>query len=442
MACGLALSRGCPACGAPAEAEARFCSACGAPLESDAQSTVRGPVPSEERRRVTILFADIVGYTTVAERLDHESVKALTERYLSRLALEVERHGGYVDQYIGDNVMAVFGAPIAHEDDPERAVRAGWAMQQAMVELNRTAAADYGFELALRVGVNTGEVLAGRIGDEYTVVGDAVNVAARLQGAAPVGGVLVGRQTSRTTGKGIDYRSLGPLRLKGRAEPVDAWEVLSVDEQEGRRSAPVWRTQMVGRQAELARLVRLCDLVAHEDCPHLVTISGEAGIGKTRLVDELERRLRRRVPRTSSVRGRAVGFGAGPLYGPLAEMLRVECGILAGDDGPRIEQRLGPAGPLIEEPSEHLAAQRPAGALRAAARRTPLGPAGAGRGRARQAQRTRELLRGGSLAVRRSRGRPAAGRGLGGHAVGRRRDARADLAIWRSGPRAPCCRSA
>jgi len=141
---------------------------------------------------VTVLFADLSGYTSVSERLDHETVKALTERCLTRLAREVERFGGRVDKYIGDNVMAVFGAPVAHEEDPERAVRAAFGMQSAMQELNAGIAPEFGFELALRIGINTGEVLAGHVGEAYTVVGDTVNVASRLQTAAPVGDILVG----------------------------------------------------------------------------------------------------------------------------------------------------------------------------------------------------------------------------------------------------------
>ena len=350
MACGGALARSCSACGAPATLEARFCSACGSVLNSDGQSNGTSTVPSEERRRVSVLFADIVGYTTVAERLDHESVKALTARYLSRLALEVERYGGYVDQYIGDNVMAVFGAPIAHEDDAERAVRSAWGMQGAMVELNRAAAEDFGLELALRVGVNTGEVLAGRIGEEYTVVGDAVNVAARLQGAAPVGGILVGEATRRATGEGVVYGRLGALPLKGRAEPVIAWQVQEMKDGSALRAARGARTPMVGRQPELAQLVKLCDRVARERRAHLVRVIGEAGIGKTRLVGELERRLKRRVPPTHFLRGRSSGFGSEAVYGPLAEMLRSECRIVPEDDGATIEHKLhSRLGPLIEE---------------------------------------------------------------------------------------------
>src|ERR687895_1606369 len=141
--------------------------------------------PAEERRQVTVLFADLSGYTAVAERMDPEAVKALVDRALMRLGQEVERYGGTVDKYIGDNVMAIFGAPVAHEDDAERAVRAGLGMQAAMAEVNEGL--PDGVHFALRVGINTGEVLAGAVGEAYTVVGDTVNVASRLQSAARPG---------------------------------------------------------------------------------------------------------------------------------------------------------------------------------------------------------------------------------------------------------------
>jgi len=173
MACGNALARNCPNCGNPAPAEARFCMNCGFNLAGDAQPAAPpppapAPVPTalpEERRQVTVVFADLSGYTAVAERMDPEAVKSLVDRALRRLGEEVDRFGGRVDKYIGDNVMAVFGAPIAHEDDSERAVRAALGMQDAMSEINESLGATHGVNLALRVGVNTGEVVAGAVGD-------------------------------------------------------------------------------------------------------------------------------------------------------------------------------------------------------------------------------------------------------------------------------------
>src|ERR687895_478088 len=218
MACGARLERRCPNCGAAAPPEARFCMSCGTQLDQVAAAAPLPPrapeQPPEERRQVTVLFADLSGYTAVAERMDPEAVKALVDRALMRLGQEVERYGGTVDKYIGDNVMAIFGAPVAHEDDAERAVRAGLGMQAAMEEVN--AGLPDGVEFALRVGLNTGEVLAGAVGDDYTVVGDTVNVASRLQAAGRPGSVTVGERTVRATRDAVHYEEIGELELKGK----------------------------------------------------------------------------------------------------------------------------------------------------------------------------------------------------------------------------------
>ena len=312
--------------------------------------------PGEQRRLVTVLFADVSGYTAVAERLDHETVKSLIERCLTRLAGEVDRFGGRVDKFIGDNVMAVFGAPVAHEDDAERAVRAALGMQFAMAELNREVEPGFGFELALRIGVNTGEVLAGTVGAQYTVVGDAVNVAARLQAAARVGGILIGERTRRATEGAIDASEIPPLSLKGKGEPVAAWEVIGLRaarQQEERRTL---RTPLVGRDDELAALERLFGRVIREAAPQLVTVVGQAGVGKSRLLIELQRKLEQRDPPVRMRHGRCLAFGEGVVYWPLSEMLRQECGIV-DDDGPsqaweKLSQRLGPLLAAEEAPGE------------------------------------------------------------------------------------------
>src|SRR6266850_3086290 len=230
MICGAALERRCATCGATAPEGARFCMTCGAQLPGTEPDAVRDredrPAPAasatgsqapDERRTATVLFADLSGYTAIAETLDPESVKRLLERILTRLGEEVRAYGGYVDKFIGDNVMAIFGAPVAHGDDAERAVRAGLGMQAAMDEINEPLAQQHGVTFALCVGVNTGEVLAGRVGDSYTVIGDSVNVAARLQAAARPGTVTVGEHTHDATRDAIEYRALDePLELKGK----------------------------------------------------------------------------------------------------------------------------------------------------------------------------------------------------------------------------------
>jgi class 3 adenylate cyclase/tetratricopeptide (TPR) repeat protein len=348
MKCGAALSRSCPSCGVGAAPGARFCHACGSPLgeQRGAAGAAEDVAESEERRTVTILFADLSGYTSVAERLDHETVKTVIERCLTRFAAEVERFGGRVDKYIGDNVMAVFGAPVAHEDDAERALRAAFGMQSAMAELNRDLVPEFGLELALCVGVNTGEVLAGRIGDAYTVTGDAVNVAARLQAAAPAGGILVGERTQRLSAGGVAYRELEPLTLRGKAEPVSTWEALEVREAGRSATGDAPSTPLVGRGEEISRLESLFERVVRDGTPHLVTVIGQAGVGKSRLLRELEGHLEQSAPPVSVRRGRCLAVGSGIVYWPLAEILRAECGIGEGDDGElvraKLTERLGP----------------------------------------------------------------------------------------------------
>ncbi|HYN90379.1 MAG TPA: adenylate/guanylate cyclase domain-containing protein, partial [Thermoleophilaceae bacterium] len=330
MGCGAALERTCPSCAAPAPPEARFCMSCGGALDGEARPRPEPSAPPEERRQVTVLFADLSGYTAFAERMDPEAVKSLVDRVLLRLSQEVERYGGTVDKYIGDNVMALFGAPVAHEDDTERALRAGLGMQDAMGEVNQGLPAGVHFEL--RVGVNTGEVLAGAVGEAYTVVGDTVNVASRLQSAARPGSVTVGERTMRATDAAVRYEELEPLALKGKAEPVPAWEAVGlIAEHSVRRVGPARESPLIGRQQELAALDTLYERVVREGRSHLVTIVGEAGVGKSRLLREFERRLHRH-PSAPTVRtGRCLPYGSGIVFWALGEVLREECGIVDSD---------------------------------------------------------------------------------------------------------------
>src|ERR671922_2199900 len=234
MDCGEPLPAGCPNCGAENPPRAKFCIECGnslattGPKPAAAAPAAAAEPPPEERRRATVLFADLSGYTAAAERMDPEAVKALVDRTLRRLGDEIERFGGTIDKFIGDNVMGVFGAPITHEDDPERAVRAGLAMQAAMEEANQQSREKFGVGFSLRVGINSGEVMAGAVGDHYTVMGDPVNVAARLQDAARSDTVTVGESTYRATREAVSYERLEPLTLKGKEEPVPAWEATGV----------------------------------------------------------------------------------------------------------------------------------------------------------------------------------------------------------------------
>jgi class 3 adenylate cyclase/tetratricopeptide (TPR) repeat protein len=392
MSCGEALSPRCPNCGAENPPGAKFCIDCGASIESGgsagaaaAATAAQRPAaasrpdlippgalagelppamqaPPEERRKATVLFADLSGYTAVAERMDPETVKAMVDRALRRLGQEVVRYGGRVDKYIGDNVMGVFGAPVAHEDDPERAVRAALAMQAAMDEINAEipAAADVSF--LLRVGINSGEVLAGEVGGGgYTVMGDPVNVAARLQAAARPGTITVGEVTHRLTRGAIEYEELEPLELKGKAEPVPAWEAVRVLLAGGSRAARA-STPLIGRDDESALLLSLFDRVVREGRPHLVTVIGQAGVGKTRLLRELARAIGERPEKPMLRLGHCPAYGAGLAYWALGEVIRGQFEIVDTDDSEAAWRKLHRgvesvvSAETTDEPPERVAA--------------------------------------------------------------------------------------
>jgi predicted ATPase/class 3 adenylate cyclase len=279
-----------------------------------------------------VLFADLSGYTAIAERMDPEAVKSFIDRALQRLGQEVVRYGGSIDKYIGDNVMAVFGAPVAHEDDPERAVRAGLAMQAAMDEINKEIDLATDVSFSLRVGINSGDVLAGQVGDGYTVIGDTVNVAARLQAAARPGTVTVGEITHRLTRGAIEYEQLEPLDLKGKAEPVPAWEavrllVSGTGTRGGRAASP-----LIGREDESALLLSMFDRVVREERPHLVTVIGQAGVGKSRLLRELATQIADREEKAAFRVGSCPAYGAGLAYWALGEIIRGQFEIVDTDD--------------------------------------------------------------------------------------------------------------
>jgi class 3 adenylate cyclase/tetratricopeptide (TPR) repeat protein len=371
MSCGGSLPLHCPNCGTENPARARFCIECGtdlsggAPAERPPEPPTRPAAapPPEERRTATVLFADLSGYTAAAERMDPEAVKALVDRTLRRLGEEIERFGGSIDKFIGDNVMGVFGAPVAHEDDPERAIRAGLAMQEAMDEANRRSDEQYGVSFALRIGINSGEVMAGAVGDRYTVMGDVVNTAARLQAAARQGSVTVGGATYRASRDAIAFERLEPLSLKGKEEPVPAWEATATVA-EPRRGGVRSETPLIGREEEADLLVSLVDRVEQESSPHLVTVIGQAGVGKSRLLRELTGTLEERPSPPTIRRGQCPPYGAGIAYWALAEVLREEFEVLDSDTPSAAWEKLrtGVAS-LMEELGEPEAAERNAGLL-------------------------------------------------------------------------------
>jgi class 3 adenylate cyclase len=325
----------CPVCGQENPAGFKFCGACGAELDA-ASAPAR-----EERKVITVLFADLVGFTSRAEKLDPEDVRAMLSPYYARLRHELERHGGTVEKFIGDAVVALFGAPVAHEDDPERAVRAAIAIREAIVELNE---ADPTLELEVRIAVNTGEALValGARPDlgEGMASGDVVNTAARLQTAAPVDGILVGEATYRATSHAIEYRDAAPVEAKGKANPVPAWEAVARRARFGFDVEQRPRTQLVGRERELDVLTAALDRVRKDLSPQLVTLVGVPGIGKSRLIAELFQVVDRDPELILWRQGRSLPYGEGLSYWAVAEIVKSQLGILETDSTETAEAKL------------------------------------------------------------------------------------------------------
>lgn len=270
-----------------------------------------------------MVFADLVGFTTFSETADPEHVKELVDRCFERLAADVTAYGGQVDKIVGDAIVALFGAPVAHEDDAERAVRAGLQMQRTLGELRDLH--QVGAEL--RVGVNTGEVLVGalRAGGDYTAMGDVVNTASRLQTAAHPGQVLIGPATHDATHSRVRYRSLGSIVVKGREEPVEAWLALEPVAPPGQRPSR-GRSPLVGRDAEVDMLRTVLRTTVERRRAQLVLLAGEAGVGKTRLARELGR-VARDEHGAMVLLGHCAPYGEANVWFPIAEALRKACGI-------------------------------------------------------------------------------------------------------------------
>ena len=319
----------CPSCGQENPDGARFCNACAAPLAAPSP-------PREERKVVTVLFADLVGFTARAERLDPEDVRALLAPYHERLRSELERFGGTVEKFIGDAVMALFGAPVAHEDDPERAVRAALAIRDWIAE--------EGEHLQVRVGVNTGEALvaidARSSEGEAMAAGDVVNTAARIQAGAPVSAVLVGEQTYRATADAIDYREAEPVVAKGKSEPIPVWEALQVPARLGVDVTQRSLAPLVGRQREFELVVSALARAREDRSPQLVTLVGVPGIGKSRLVYELSQHAEQEREVITWRQGRSLPYGEGVTFWALGEIVKAQARILESDSTEQAEAKL------------------------------------------------------------------------------------------------------
>ena len=369
----------CPSCGEENADKARFCQNCATPLdEADG-------VAADVRRVVTIVFADVTGSTSLGERLDPEALRRVMGRYFDEMSALIERHGGTVEKFIGDAVMAVFGIPRLHEDDAVRAVRAASGMREALEALNVELEREHGVGIAARIGVNTGEVVAGDpSAGQRLVTGDAVNVAARLEQAASPGEIFLGESTYRLVKDAVEVEPVPALDLKGKEEPVPAFRLMTVLTDTAGHERHL-DSPMVGRGKELEMLERALERAVTERTSHLFTLLGPAGVGKSRLVGEF---LGGPAASSTVLRGRCLSYGEGITFFPLAEVIHQAAGILEGEppdaaraklaasladtaDGERIASLVGglfgwsPPGATedsfwaVRKVLEHLARERP-----------------------------------------------------------------------------------
>ncbi len=354
----------CRVCERDCAEEFKFCPHCGASLDPVV-------VPRELRKVVTVVFCDVSGSTALGERLDPESLRRVMAGYFGAMRLVVEHHGGTVEKFIGDAVMAVFGVPVLHEDDALRAVRAVWEMREALVALNEELERDYGTRLAVRIGVNTGEVVTGT--EERLATGDVVNVAARLEQAAPPGEIFIGPETVALVRDAVEVEPLAPLELKGKSEPLHGFRLVGV-----RGGVPGFNRRvdgrMVGRGRELRRLTDSFEQAIADRSCQLFTVLGAAGVGKSRLAAELTAATDATV-----VHGRCLDYGDGITYWPVVEVLKQLLGsgaperlAVLGLDPATSARILGLLGERRTEGSSEELARAVREVFEAAARERPL----------------------------------------------------------------------
>jgi class 3 adenylate cyclase len=358
--CGGPLARACPSCGAPVSAAAKFCSECAHPLaEPVAQPRFASPhayTPKHlaekiltsksalegERKQVTVLFVDVIGFTSLSERLDPEDVHGLMTRVFELMLAEVHRYEGTVNQFLGDGIMALFGAPIAHEDHARRAVHAALGIRKALEGEREALPGRRGVAFQLRQGLNTGLVVVGSIGNDlrmdYTAIGDTTNVAARLQQAAEPGRILISETTQRLVHGHFETRTVGDLRVKGKAEAVRGWEVLSARGDRTRLDIAAERglTPFIGRAREL-RLLSECFEKASAGQGQVAFLVGEPGIGKSRLLLEFRRHLGESATWSE---GDCLSFGRAMAFHPLVDMLHRAAGVEEADPDATIIEKL------------------------------------------------------------------------------------------------------
>ncbi|MFL5677668.1 MAG: ATP-binding protein [Chloroflexota bacterium] len=315
----------CPTCGTDNPERARFCLGCGVALiRHDAAHRAR-----DTRKLVTIVFIDAVGSTALAEILDPETIRTTMTGYFTMIRRIVEAHGGIVEKFIGDAVMAAFGIPVVHEDDAVRAVRAATEIQVVLRRLDEDDSARNGPTIRFRTGIDTGEVVAGdHTSGQSFATGDTVNSAARLQSAAPAGEILLGRSTWLLVRHAVAAEPVAPIEAKGKAQPIEAYRLKALDVTHG-RDTPLAGRPLVGRAHELATLQAAFETVVAERACRLVTLLGAAGVGKSRLVASF---VEGTAERATVLRGRCLSYGEGVTYWPIGEIVRSAAGIRESDD--------------------------------------------------------------------------------------------------------------
>jgi class 3 adenylate cyclase/tetratricopeptide (TPR) repeat protein len=346
--CGAALAAACPNCGSSNRPNAKFCATCGTALNAQpAPAAQRAESPIAERRLVSVLFVDLVGFTPFAEEKDPEQVRDTLDRYFAIARLAIERHGGTIEKFIGDAVMAVWGTPTAHEDDAERAVRAALELVDAVHEL--------GPDIDARAGIMTGEA-AVNLGAEGQgmVAGDLVNTASRVQSVAPAGAVLVGEATMRAARAAVTFEPVGAQDLKGKAAPVQAYRATRVVANRGGQSrSELLEAPFVGREEELRQLKELLHTQSRDPRVRLVSIVGPAGIGKSRLTWEFEKYVDGLVETIFWHRGRSPAYGEGVTFWALGEMVRRRAELSETDDEQTTRARIAASvEQFVEDPDE------------------------------------------------------------------------------------------
>jgi class 3 adenylate cyclase/tetratricopeptide (TPR) repeat protein len=334
----------CPRCGEENPEHARFCHACASPLDGGAPAS---------RRLVTVLFCDVTGSTAMGERQDPEQLRRVLSRYATEARTVIERHGGTVEKFIGDAVMAAFGIPVLHEDDALRAARAAVELRTALARLNTELERDVGITIQTRIGINSGEVIAGDpSGGEGFVTGDAVNVAKRLEESAGPGEILIGDETQRLARDAIQSESVEPLALRGKRERIRAHKLLDVTPG-ALAHARRFDSPMVGRERELALLEEAFARTARERSCHLFTVRGSAGVGKSRLLNEA---LRDIGADAQVLRGACLPYGEGITFWPVLEIVKQATGVTEDDSPDEAKQKI--AAVLEDDQSAQIVAER------------------------------------------------------------------------------------